>query len=365
MRILWFNHRDPKHPQAGGSETHLFETAKRLVKLGNRIDVICERSEGLPAYEKIDGVSFYRVGNSVSIHLISLMTCLRYSQFYDVVVDDIAHAIPWFSPIVTRKVVTIIHHLHDDIIFRELDFPRSFIVYILEKLVPFFYRKGPIITVSESSKNRLVEMKVPENSVQVVHNGVDLSEYSQEGEKTPLPLILYLGRVKKYKNVDHLVEIFARVLKMIPCNMIIAGGGSELENIRGMVARMDLENHIAVLGHVNPVEKVRLMQEAWVFVTASMREGWGLTSIEAAACGTPTISYDVDGLRDSVIDGQTGYLVPYGDKTQFSRAVIRVLSDRSLRGELSRNAAEWAKSHSWDESSRELLDILESRARGN
>jgi glycosyltransferase involved in cell wall biosynthesis len=218
-----------------------------------------------------------------------------------------------------------------------------------------------MIVVSESTKQNLIQMKLPEKKLHVIFNGVDDAVYKLLMEKSPNPLVLYLGRIMKYKNIDHLIEIFSSTSRRIEnSRMIIVGTGPELENIRRLVKDSDLEDKILVRGYVSLEEKIELLNHAWVIVSASMREGWSLTAIEAAACGTPTVAYNVLGLRDSVRDGETGLLVPYGDKSRFAEVLIKILTDPTLRARLSENALNWSNNYRWDVAAKAFLEVCES-----
>lgn len=361
MRILWFNHRDPRHPQAGGSELHLFEIGRRLIDRGHSIDVYCERVPGLPENETIDGISFHRRGGRVGLHLLAPLICLLNARRFDLVIDDLAHAFPWFSPLFFRNVVAIVHHVHDRLLFKELIFPFSLIVYFAEKLLPLIYRKCPVIAVSESTKKCLIQMKMPVDNIHVIHNGIS-DFYKPISEKNSAPLVLYVGRVMKYKNIDRLITIFSSVLSKIDnVRMVIVGTGPEQDRIRGLVRELKLEKYINIQGFVPLREKIYLMSKGWVLIQASEREGWSLTCIEAAACGTPCVAYNVHGLRDSIKNGVTGLLVPYGDEQVFEKSLVKVLADSDFRGRMSENAKVWAKTFSWDVSTEKFNEFCISR----
>jgi len=110
---------------------------------------------------------------------------------------------------------------------------------------------------------------------------------------------------------------------------------------------------------VDKAEKVKRLQKAWVAVYPSLKEGWGLTNIEANACGTPVIASNVPGLKDSVMHGKTGLLFKYADVQKLSDYLIKILSDADYREELSQEGLVWAKRFSWDEAAEKTFELIE------
>jgi len=115
---------------------------------------------------------------------------------------------------------------------------------------------------------------------------------------------------------------------------------------------------VSFLGFLPAAEKTRRLQSAWALVQPSPKEGWGLTVVEAAACGTPAVATDAPGLRDSVRRDETGLLVPFADDAALAEALVRVLADDGLRARLSRAAVAWAANFRWDECGRRSMDAL-------
>lgn len=102
------------------------------------------------------------------------------------------------------------------------------------------------------------------------------------------------------------------------------------------------------------------MQKTWVFVNPSFIEGWGITTIEANACAVPVIGANVPGLRDSVRNSHTGYLVEYGNVKVFAQRIVSVLENEELRTVLGAQAHEWAKNFDWLKTSNDFLSVINS-----
>jgi glycosyltransferase involved in cell wall biosynthesis len=221
------------------------------------------------------------------------------------------------------------------------------------------------VAVSQSTYDELVRLGAKQDKIRLVADGVDLSKYSPNRSsilngKSCRPMVLFLSRLKRYKRPLDAVLAFNYVVDKVPsARLVIAGDGSFKSNLDRFIRAEGLGGRVEVKGRVGEAEKVRLLQEAWLLLQTSVKEGFCLTVLEANACGTPCVAYNVAGLRDSVRDGVTGLLVPDGDVEALAEAIIRVLSDDGLREELSRNALEWARSFSWDKTAEEFLKVVE------
>ena len=348
MRILIFNWRCWKHPWAGGAENYLHEISWRLVKRGHQITWFASSWKGLKEREVSDGMEVIRKGGKYSVYIHAFLTYITElrNEDFDVIVDDI-NGVPFFTPLfVRREKVAVLHHLVRRIFFKELRFYLAFVGYFSERLVPVAYRKTKFITVSKSTKNELEDFGIKD--IEVIYNGVDIT-INDNLDKSLNPSIAFLGRLKRYKRLDHLLKAYRIVSVRIPeTELWIAGDGDQGIELEKLAEEMGLT--VDFLSHVDEATKVKLLQEAWVFVTTSEKEGWGVTVLEANACGTPCIGYDVPGLRDSILNGETGFLVSDGDFEELASMICKVLEDEILREKLSRNALEYSKRFSWDES---------------
>src|SRR5205814_8222565 len=108
-------------------------------------------------------------------------------------------------------------------------------------------------------------------------------------------------------------------------------------------------------GFVSEADKRRLLRRAWAVVFPSPKEGWGITNVEAAACATPALASDSPGLRESVQNGVTGYLLPHGDYDALADRMLALATDRSLVDRLGRAARTFAEGLSWDSAARATL----------
>ena len=361
MNILWINHRDPKHPEAGGAEVHLAEVTKRLVRSGHSVTILAERFRDSKEIETAGRLTVLRFGGRVGLHIFAPYFVSHESHRADVIVDDAAHAVPFWSPLFTRKpVVAIVHHVHQGVLRTEVNPLLRGFIGISERSIKYAYEN--VLTVSESTKRDLIEkLGVSAERIRVIHDGIDHEKY-RPGDKFQSPTILWLGRMKKYKNLDQAVRAFAIVKESVPdAVMIIAGDGEEKDRILKLVKTIGVHD-ITFAGWVTEREKIRLLQGVWCVVYTSKIEGWGMGVLEGAACGTPTVAYDSGALREAVVDGETGLLTEYGDYRVLSSKITEMLRDKHMRATTSANAHEFSELFDWDktalETERYLMDLL-------
>ena len=347
-------------PEAGGAEVHIAEVGKRLVERGHDITLLTERFGGSKSEEWLYGMKVKRFGNKFTLHLYSPYFVRRNSGNFDVIIDDIAHAVPFWSPRFTKKpVVAIVHHVHQSVIEGELPYFLSRLVKRAERSIKETYEN--IIAVSKTTKEDLIEQFGVEGSrITVIYHGVDHSKY-RPGLKFNEPTIVWIGRMKKYKNLDHLIEAFKLVKSAIGrAKLILVGTGEEEQRIRLLVRKVELDDDVVFTGRVSESDKVKLLQGAWCIVYTSKVEGWGMVILEANACATPAVAYNSGALKEAVIDGKTGLLVKYGDINEFAERLKEVLSDEGLRKKLSSEALKYSYNFDWDKAAVETETYLET-----
>ena len=368
MRLLVLNWLDRENPDAGGAELHLHEAFGRIAGAGHEVTVITSGwGAGEAAETELDGIRVHRVGTRYTypLRVRGLALQLIRSRGIDLLVEDL-NKVPVFTPLWSPvPVVLLVHHLFGDTVFREASLPLALATWTLERPIGRVYHRVPTIAVSESTAADLVGRGIDPDGVRVVHNGVDPAAFGSE-PATEYPSLLYLGRLKRYKRLDLVLEALAVVRRRgLDARFRIAGTGDAEAELRGLAASLELDGAVEFLGFVTEEEKRSLFGESWVHVFTSEKEGWGLTTIEAAACGTPTIASDSPGLRDSVRNGQTGILVEHGNVGALADAFTRLLSDDGLRAELGEGARRFAKSLSWQNTADGVLAVLTSElARG-
>ena len=359
-RILIFNWRDIRHCYAGGAEVYIHEIAKRWVESGNRVVLFCGNDGKCPRYEVIDGVRVYRRGGFYLVYLWAFIYyVVRFRGRFDVIIDS-QNGIPFFTPLYAKEsVYCLMFHVHQEVFRRSLPYVLAMIARILEKdLMPRVYRDSRFITISRSSKLEMKKLGINGTGISVVNPGIDTAKL-RPGNKSRRPVVLYVGRLKQYKSLDVIISCAKNILNRFPSvRFVIAGDGEERERLQRLAVKLGVGKNIFFMGKVTNEQKIRLYQKAWVFVNPSMMEGWGITTIEANACGTPVVASDVPGLRDSVHNPTSGLLVPHGDEAKFADTIVKMIGDERLRRKLSQGAQLWAAQFDWDKSATKSLRIL-------
>jgi glycosyltransferase involved in cell wall biosynthesis/O-antigen/teichoic acid export membrane protein len=358
MHILVLVDRDWTHPEAGGTGTNLYGQVVRWVAWGHHVTVVAGAYPGAKAHERLgDNLEVYRRGTRLTVFPRAAWLVLRkrLAREADATLEVI-NGIPFFTPLWLRTPrVALVHHVHRRMYEAELGRRGSIAALLLETLpLRFLYRATPFTTVSHSAKADLVALGVPEDRIDVVYNGVEAHQF-HPGEDASEPTLLYLGRIKRYKRIEHVLDI----LEAIPgVRLDIAGDGDHRPALEAEIARRGLEDRVTVHGFVEEERKVELYGRAWVALTASSAEGWCLTVMEAAACGTPSAALRVGGLPEAIVDGETGALsdtVP--EQTERVRELVE---DDGLRRRLGAAALERARGFTWERTAAENLRVLDA-----
>ena len=346
----------------GGAEIHFHEIFKRIASKGHNITLVAHHFDNAPREEIIDGIKTIRIGNKYLFHL-------QFKRFYksqliknnyDLVVDDISK-IPLNTPAYIKEpLVGILHHIHGKTLIKEIPYALAYYLIYKEKRIPKDYKKTPIFTVSNSTRSELIRMGFDKNLTSLLHNAIDHELFDRvEIEKNVLPLIVYVGRIKKYKNIHYVIEAMPELIKIFPkIKLVIGGRGDYQESLKNSVKNLNLGNSVEFFGFLSEEEKARILGKAWIFVTMAEKEGWGITVIEANAMKTPAIGSDVEGLRDSIRNNVTGFLVKLGDKKQLVAKISDLLKNGDELNRVSENAYKWSKEFDWDKSADHFLDQI-------
>jgi len=368
MKVLLLNWLDPENPQAGGAEVHLAESFGHLVESGWEITLIASGWKGAKGEAQVRGVRVLRVGGRLTYPLraIPLARRLLATEGFDLVVEDL-NKVPLFTPLWTRApLLLLVHHLFGSTAFEEASPPLALVTWLLERPLAALYRGEAVVAVSESTRADLVARGFPEGSIEVVPNGVDLKRFrpGERGDRFPEPTLLYLGRLRRYKRVELLLESVVRLRAAgLPVRLLIAGRGARADALRARAKHLGLgEGVVTFLGFVSEEEKSELLRRCWVQVMSSRKEGWGLVNLEAAASGTPSVAMRVPGVRDSILDGVTGFLTPDGELEPFVERMRALLEDPELRERLGEGGVQFAQQFRWEESARQLGDRLRAAA---
>jgi glycosyltransferase involved in cell wall biosynthesis len=363
VNILLFNWQDITHPLAGGAEVHLHETYSRIARMGHRVTLFCSSYPGAKATEEMNSITVIREGGRFLFNFVVMkkyFSTFRHGN-YDLIVDDV-NKIPFLTPsYVKEPVLGELHHLLGTSVFKETIFPLASYVYLAERASLPMYRKIHFMIHSPSTQTEVTANGFTPERVHYVPYGMNHDLFRQTGiAKSPVPMIGALGRLKKYKSFDHLIEAFAIVKKVVPeAKLVIVGDGDDKPRLMSLTQSLGLNDSVTFTGFVSEDEKVQWLNKMHVAVNTSAKEGWGLTAIEANACGTTTVSSNVQGLRDAVLDGETGLLYEYGNREQLAEKIILLLRDEHLRGLLTENALRRSKEFDWQIGAEKTMEVIE------
>lgn len=365
--ILFLNWRDPAHPQAGGAEAYCYEIARRLARADARVTLFSARFPGSRISESADGVRVLRGGGTFGVYLAAAAHLLRNRHTYDAVVD-FQNGIPFFSPLFTPRWtadVCVIHHIHQkqfDLFFR---WPVNTVGRLLEKQISRrVYRGRAIVVVSPSTRQGVRAELGFYNPIYLVPNGSP-QPWPAPVARAATPTIAVVSRMTPQKRVDLLLRALPEVRRRRPdLRVDLAGDGGELPRLRALASALGLDSTVAFHGHVSEERKRALLGRAWLTVVPSVAEGWGLTVIEANSLGTPALAFDVPGLRDAVLHGHNGWLIPTeAELADPIATALTELSDDGTRDRMARRCLAWSARFSWDDSAERLAQVVLEESR--
>jgi glycosyltransferase involved in cell wall biosynthesis len=357
LKILIFNWRCWLNPEMGGAEIFTREVAKRWARWGHEVTLFTSKFLGCRETEEVNGVRIFRDGGKLAVYFKAKQHYKKRfaKEGFDVVVDEI-NTRPFMTPKFAKngeKVVGLIHQLAREYWFYETPFPLNYFgYYILEGLWLKNYRSVPTVTVSESTRVDLINMGFED--VSVVGEGLNFKPIKRVDEKHSPPIIVFVGRLKKAKRPDHALEAFKIVKGKIPnAELWIIGDGYFKKRLM-----QKAYGGVKFFNQISDEERRKIIKKGWVLINPSVREGFGLNVIEANALGVPCVAYNVAGLRDSVVHGETGLLVEAGNVEALAEAVIKILEDEKFRLKLSEKALAYSKRFSWDEVAEKFMNVL-------
>ncbi len=368
LKILVFNWQDLTNPLAGGAEVHLHEVFERIAALGHEVTLFCHHFEGAPREEVRNGIRIVRQGGRSLFNFhVPLAYFKRFrKERYDVVVDDV-NKIPFYTPLFVREPVQgVTHHLFGKSIFLETIFPFAAYVYLSERLIKPVYRRVHFIIGSPSTHKEYLEWGFPKDQVTVVNYCVNKEIYYPDASNSyDLRRIGYFGRLKKYKSVDHLLQAMDRIRDDYPqLHLDIIGDGDDKVRLEEVTRDLGLGDRVTFHGFIDESEKAPMLQRMNFVVNTSSKEGWGLTVVEANACGAPVVAANVPGLRDSVVDGETGLLYDFGNIDDLVAKMRVFLDSVEQRNRFRERALAWAAKFDWDVATEETLSIIQRTIAG-
>jgi glycosyltransferase involved in cell wall biosynthesis len=351
MRIVFVSWRDLAHPQAGGSELLVDRLARGCLERGHEAALLCGGPTGQRPYRVV------RIGGTYSQYMGAALAHLARFRDWDLVVD-VENGIPFFAPLWRRgPVLCLMHHLHSDQWRLRFPAPVAALGQALERHgVPRVYRGCRFMAISQSTAASLQRLGVPEDRITTIESGVDPPRRRFE-RRDGEPLYVALGRLVPHKRIDLLFRAWSRVRPQVGGRLVVVGDGPE----RSRLAQQAPPGS-ELLGRISDEQKWSVLASASLLVHTAQHEGWGLAVMEAAAVGVPTLAFDVPGVRDAVVDGETGLLV--GSEDELVSGWMELARDSELRARLGSAAGERARSYDWSATVERFLALAEEAMAG-
>ena len=357
--VLFLNWRDTTHPEGGGSEVFLERVAAELIACGYRATLLCQAHGTAPAEEITPhGIRIVRRGGRHTVYLFAALLYLagavglgalagRRAGRPDVIVD-VCNGMPFLSRLYARRpVVALVHHVHREqwpVVFGPWVARIGW--WIESRLAVRVYRDCRYVTVSESTRDELAGLGVDRDRITVVHNGTP-EVFGPPVPRTTHPSVVVLGRLVPHKRVELALRATALLATELPAlELVVAGHGWWDEPLRELADDLGIAGRVRFTGFVTEECKHELLCASWLLLLPSLKEGWGLTIVEAGARGTPSVAFrSAGGVVDAMAEGQTGVLV--ADEFEFFRATRSLLLDARRRGEMGAAAAAYARRFTW------------------
>jgi glycosyltransferase involved in cell wall biosynthesis len=353
--ILLLTDRDWTHPQGGGTGTNLYGQVSRWIAWGHRVTVVAGTYPGAAPVEQLaPNLKIHRMGSRVTVFPRAAAAVLRGLAADADIVLEVVNGITFLTPLWLRKPsVTLVHHVHRDHYVAEMG-RKGMLAAALAETIPLrlLYRERTFMTISEAGRRDLTNLGIDPDCIHVGYLGVEPAAFPAS-PRSATPRLLYLGRLKQYKRIELLLDALAAVPE---AHLDLAGDGDHRPALEAEIARRGLGDRVTLHGHVSEEEKARLLSSTWVNLTASSAEGWCLTVMEAAVCGTPSVAIAAGGLMESIVHGETGLLA--GDADELADMTRQVIEDPMLREQLGTAALMRANDFSWNRSAETTLRLL-------
>ncbi len=362
MRILILNWRDTKNPRAGGAEQLTHEVAKRWVAAGHTVTQFSEQFEGSVPEETVDGVRVVRRGRWWSVHFWAMIYYFsRFRPDTDVIIDEV-HWYPFFSMLYApKKIVLLVCEVARPLFFRLFPYPIALMGRVLEKIYVFLYRSAPVLAISNSTKDALLDEGFNPGQITVIPMGLSLPKHIKHYPKSSHLTVIVVGRLHVFKGIADAIDAFSRVQERVSnAQLWIVGSDSEgyQRELEKRVDGFGIRGNVTFFGRVSERKKFELLGRAHILLMPSLHEGWGLVVAEAASQGTPAVGYHTAGVKDVIIDGETGVLVSAGKPEELAVETLSLWHDKNRYKRFQDAGKKRTLSMSWDDTAHVALSVL-------
>ena len=361
MNILIINWRDLGNPLYGGAEIHIEKIASYLSKDHN-VYFLTSKYDNRNEYETKGNITYIHIGHELTFNF-SVMKNIKgiiKNVKPDIIIEDI-NKVPFFTPLFTNiPILVIIPHIFGKTIYHQTNFIFASYVYLMEKPIKNIFKRSYFEVISDSTKKDLIKRGIKKEKIKVIECGIDRDyEHLHRIEKSLKPQITYIGRLKKYKSVQHLIRVLPQLRKKIPdIRLVIAGKGDYENALKELAEKLQVSQLVEFNGFVSEEEKWKILRQSWVSAYPSLIEGWGIVNIEANLMKTPVVCANVAGLRDSVKNGYSGLLYEYGNLNNLCSTLCEIMENNEKMNEFSENAYNWSKNFVCEQTGKRTEELI-------
>lgn len=362
--VVVLNWRDPWHPEGGGSELYVQQVAQRMRDAGMQVTWVTARYPGAVADEVVDGIRYLRRGGHLTVYpwvawLFASGRLDRLAGRFDSVLE-VQNGMPFLASWLTRRrVVVLVHHVHREQ-WSVVGPVLAKVGWFLESRVAVLANRGHrYLAVSDVTRRELTELGVRAGDIELAHNGLPpVPEYTT-GPRRDEPTLVVLSRLVPHKQIDHVIRALPALAGEFPdVRLRVMGDGWWAEELHRLTAELGLTDRVTFLGHVTDRVKFEELNRAWVHVLPSVKEGWGLSIVEAGRAGTPSVAYaSAGGVAEAILDGVTGLLA--ADEAHLTDRIAVLLRDPLLREDLGNKACIRSGEFTWEAAATTAIAALE------
>jgi glycosyltransferase involved in cell wall biosynthesis len=359
-RVESYAWRDLDDAEAGGSELHADEIFRRWAGVG--VEIVHRTStRDTPREFDRHGYRVIQRGGRYDVFARVALRQLVRRRPSDTATIEIWNGVPWFGPVwAPRRRLVWMHHVHRDMWAEVLPRPLDAVGRFVEtRFAPLFYRRSRFATLSESSADEIEQLGIDRARLTVIPPGVHERFTPDPSRRADHPHVVVVGRLAPVKRQRLALAALAEARRLVPdLTVDLIGDGPDRALVDAWIAECGAATWIDRRGRVGDDELVEAYRRAWLVVSASHAEGWGMSLTEGGACGTPCVATDIAGHRGSCIDGETGVLV--ADLDQLGAEIAALLVDDGRRRAMGLAAVGHAQGLSWTAVAARQLELLAS-----
>jgi len=375
---------DSYPPDLNGGAYFTHRLSKELTEMGHEVLVICPSRSRSTHEDVYDGVSLFRVRSYPALLYKNFRVCLPYG-----IKDTIAQTLDRFDPDVVhlqgrfvlgaicmryaevKKIPMVAtNHFMPENFFHYTGLPiflRDFFARISWRWVKGMFDKAQIWTTPTQSAAELLRANgFLAKPIHAISCGIDLTRFKPRRKDanpspfvptSPLPTLLYAGRLDKEKNIPVVLRALQLVLKQKPCRLVIVGDGAEKKVLTALVLQLGLEQHVFFCGYLSDDEYPTIFGVADCFVHAGTAELQSIVTLEAVASGLPVVAARAVALPELVHHGINGFVFEPFDEHEAANLILKILNNSALQNQMQQASLRLAQEHSIHTTGQRFTDL--------